>query len=598
MDRQALSVRRTETTTQGEGRYAELQGLVAAGQARLLGERWDGRGRHVIAVGPTAGYAPNEERVSMRIGGQFFTNALRDYQDWREKWWREAIQNAVDAGATKVTCTVEELADGSSRVGCEDDGRGMDRETFVERFMVLGATGKAEGGTVGGFGKAKELLILPWISWSIKTRDMVIEGQGTDATIRAADERRGTVLSVVMPDGNTTSAEAAMSYIRKCWRPTVRFRVDGRLIRADLEPGETVRDFAGVVGDEEQATAVARLHYDKHRSAVGPRMLIRAGGLYMFDEWIPEGISGTILVELLRPSVEVLTANRDGFRDYDVKRQISSFIRELAVQATSALKAKAGIIRKKWRGRGRFLVEAPPEVVRAVAEQAFGGGVLSAGRARSIASLLAALVGREAPAEVAEEAPVRLVPASPAVAEAILAGLRLDDSAAQEAVAKQLVWTPDFFLVNEIEGWHVPRRFLPETMSRRARLLLHFWAELCRFVLIQLGSSASFGVGFLFTRDARAAYVEEEEAGRSEDWLMLNPLDKAEPREAHMLSPTKDVDWLYATAVHEVTHMADGIHYHDEAFAVALTKNMGRTYAGQRRVRAIWRAVGRGQEMG
>jgi hypothetical protein len=53
--------------------------------------------------------------------------------------------------------------------------------------------------------------------------------------------------------------------------------------------------------------------------------------------------------------------------------------------------------------------------------------------------------------------------------------------------------------------------------------------------------------------------------------------------------PTKaaDLKWLYALAVHECTHMADGIDYHDESFASAMTHNMARCAAGFTRAKRI-----------
>jgi len=48
---------------------------------------------------------------------------------------------------------------------------------------------------------------------------------------------------------------------------------------------------------------------------------------------------------------------------------------------------------------------------------------------------------------------------------------------------------------------------------------------------------------------------------------------------------------LYAMAVHEVTHMSDGLTYHNEAFAVALTQNFAKTSGRERQLRAVIRSL-------
>lgn len=157
---------------------------------------------------------------------------------------------------------------------------------------------------------------------------------------------------------------------------------------------------------------------------------------------------------------------------------------------------------------------------------------------------------------------------------------------------KQLSWQPDFFLVNEVEGWRVPKKFYPEGMAPRTKQLLKYWAELCRFVLIQLGSIQRFGVGFWFSDEGTgASYIREDR----EDWLVLNPYGFSDPRddkaELLSLSDKDNIAWLYAAAVHECTHIADGISYHNESFASAFTKNVARTSGKLRQLTAIRKAV-------
>lgn len=157
-----------------------------------------------------------------------------------------------------------------------------------------------------------------------------------------------------------------------------------------------------------------------------------------------------------------------------------------------------------------------------------------------------------------------------------------------EEAVKQLAWEPDFFVINDIEGFRVPAKFLPATMRPRVVKLARTWTELCRFVLMQLGNFCPFGVGWIFAENSAAAYLHDD----GEDWLLLNPfVDLLERKKTWTPTSVDDLKWLYAAAVHECTHLADGIDYHDEAFASALTRNIAKTADGFRKVRKIVNSI-------
>ena len=44
---------------------------------------------------------PPETRI-IPMSPKAFASAKREYQHWQDKWWREAFQNSVDAGAIDV----------------------------------------------------------------------------------------------------------------------------------------------------------------------------------------------------------------------------------------------------------------------------------------------------------------------------------------------------------------------------------------------------------------------------------------------------------------------------------------------------------------
>ena len=562
----------------GSDTYFPVMGFIEAGHAEFLGETYDGDGRLVTVRITTEPHRTTREYLgrlregpeqrTITIGPEFFITALKDYNDWPLKWWREAVQNAVDAGGRTIALSAVKQSDDAMLVSCDDDGRGMDEETIIKRFLVLGATTKTvPSGAAGGLGKAKELLLLPWIAWRVHSRDTLVEGVGIDYTVKRAAMRQGTRLDVVMPPDKLTDAPIALGFLQKCNLPGIQFTVNGEPARADLAGAslvETIPDKAEVYftpADNKQSY-----------------IYVRARGLFMFQSYVGE-VPGFILAELTAPSIEVLTANRDGFRDYRVAHAIDRLGERIAKDNLSALKNKQGLIRQKFEGTGKFRAK---ERAATLLEQvgAYGSGQLP----QQAAEALVAVVGDYAQHE---EEKLQAMPA-PAVA-AVMLDQRFSGPNHLEAAIKQLAWEPDFFLVNEIEGFIVPKKFYPATMTPTILKLAKTWVELCRYVMMQLGSSEPFGAGFVFSTDHGAeAITDEDREGRDEKWIMLNPFKDVHARR-ELLRPANDADlkWLYAAAIHEATHIADRMTYHDESFAAALTRNMAKCADGYRKIRAI-----------
>jgi hypothetical protein len=560
-----------------------LLALVEQKKATYLGQRYNERGVKQIAVEVQTDASPNEQ---VRLPRDFFTTALSDYADWREKWFRECIQNSVDGGATRIDIVVDEKPDGVF-VSCEDNGRGMDRDVLLNKFLVPGATTKTGvGGSTGGFGKAKELLVWAWLSWSVHTRDAIVDGSGTEYEVKDAPFLRGTKISVVMPLDQTTSAAAAQAFIGKCHLPGIRFTVNGTEAKAGLRKGEEIIDFDGK----------AILCHNKKAEGSYWGLLVRANGLYMFDTRITRGVPGALILELTKPSIDLLTANRDGFRDTGLRHSVEDFITVLAKDTTSALDKKKGLFRERFRGTGKFEVTTR-ELNAALLENE--GTLLPESKTLSkeqVEKLVDLLDYVENKSEDGSS-PSPVFRANGDLAKAMLDDLTMKGPTHVEAAIAQLAWKPDFYLINEIEGFRIPRTLRPEKMATRTKQLITYWAELCRFVLIQLGSASTYGVGFIISETKAAAHVQED----GEDWLVLNPFKKrprakssweeGEAGEFYSLSDKDDLAWLYAAAVHECTHIADGFRQHDEYFSSAFTVNVAKTSGKLKQLTAIRKAV-------
>jgi len=579
--------------------YGSLLALVELRKARYLGEYLGDDGEKVVAVevGKRKGGRRNP---AIGISREFFTTVLKDYEDWREKWWREAVQNSVDARATKIDCLVAENDDGTFTVSSTDNGGGMDEDVLLNKFLMLGgSTKKLGGGAAGGFGKAKELLILPWLSWRVLTRDREIRGDGIDYTVHEAPYFDGTRVEVVMPADQTTSNAAAISLIEKCYLPGIRFTVTNR--RQDGRE-EVAHPKAKLQGDElidevegKAEVYIAKVDYSAHR------MLIRVQGIYMFSRWVTHVPGKQILVEITAPSTEVLTANRDGFRDTEITRKLDALTDRLSKDVLSALRSQKGLIRKKYRGAGKFQAErARAEALSQISyvePTRDGHTEMNVSDITRIADVIETRRVRteednswarsHGGTSSGETAGTTFLPERQLSTE-LLQSVAFTGAHHVEEAVRQLAWDPDFFLINEIEGFKVPKKFQPETMKPAVVKLARVWTEMCRYVLMQLGNFRPFGVGFIFSESAGAAYLEEED----EHWLLLNPFTKPRYQTGQWVpGKAEDLKWLYAAAIHECTHLSDGITYHDESFAAALTNNFAKTADGFRKIRKIVGAI-------
>ena len=424
----------------GSEAYFPAMALVEREAAKLMGETYPNGGRvSTILVGEQdVRTNPAPERRTITIGREFFITALKDYNDWPIKWWREAVQNSVDAGATEIKLTSVKNDDETYTIACEDNGRGMDEDTIINKFLVLGATTKTlQSGVAGGFGKAKELLLLPWISWKIHSRSMVVSGAGIDYEVSRTEERVGTKLEVVMPADKHTDHAFALAFLQKCDLPDVSFQVNGQVARADLSGGAVI----------DQVPDKATIHFIPVKGETQSYIYVRTRGLYMFSTYMGE-VPGYLVAELIAPSIEILTANRDGFREWSVEHAIRKLGERIAKDNLSALAAGRGLIRKKYQGTGKF--ETRERAARALDHIGpYRAGGISSSDMEAVARVLDDY-------SRTEEKKVTTVAASE-VARAML-DQKFSGPDHLEAAIKQLVWEPDFYLVNEINGYKPVRR--------------------------------------------------------------------------------------------------------------------------------------------
>lgn len=612
--------------------YWELKAQETLGEVVFLGDGYTKDGvlqAAFLVEGPVPSFIDNPddegEQMDVTIGEDSFSRVLDDYQNWRLKWWREAIQNSVDAGATKIECaSVYDKEKNVWTVSCTDNGNGMDKETIITKFLKISGSGKRDDPTKrGGFGKAKEMLILPWLSWELHTRDLLVKGRAIKSKGYRAEYLKGTRLSVVMPGDNgkyTNAGTFAHDFVKKCDIPGVEFRIIQRhpdysptdkTIYADRKAGELVRSLTGL-----------DVHFTRSKStdSFTWEVDIRVQGLYMFTKYTDK-IPGDLIIETTIPSTKLLLSNREGFVNSDVQKELDKYIVELTKGPREALEKKSNLIREKFKGSGKF-VGARERQFKAMFEgllASLGGGqvlqsqkiILNDIQRTEYAKVAHNVLGNfQSEKTVPEGHPDENIgvgaPSDYAVPpDAVKAIMSIIFTGPNhlEAAIKQLAWEPDYFIANDIPGFVPSHVYWPDKMSAKVKKLVRFWAELCRFVLIQIGCPKSYGVGVHFSKSTAGSHFREaDKNGLMEDWLMLNPIkvtiehgyvDIGDPVTAPIydINDPKDVAIMYSIAVHECTHFADDLKHHDEAFAAAMTFNVARTSGMEKQIKEILNSV-------
>jgi hypothetical protein len=576
--------------------YSLLRAMCeASGMGEVLGERYAPGGVKIVTVrisgtSRRGSVLPNAVRT-MPMSRAFLVNVLNDYADWKQKWWRECVQNSVDAGAKNVSLDVQTQPDGSVVVTCTDDGHGMDVDTMLNKFLVFGETTKTHGDTAGGFGKAKEMLLLPWIWWRVESNGQKLEGVGNqyEEIPTPSPLRRGTRLSVCMPADMSTSSYHARAFLDKCNIPRVKFIVDGDEANASHSRGKRIRQFKQ-----------ADVYHNKSADIRG--IFVRTHGLYMFSSWLSSDVPGAIFVEVTVPSIEVLSSNRDSFRDENLARDVDQLQHELAVDSKSALTKSSTKIRETFRGSGLLAARSASSAVLAnmppLPLTKRGTIEITATAGEDIATTLVdTLIATRGGVDLGWGGGAGII--DKALASMMLTSTPILGQQHLENVTKQLAWEPDFFLMNDIEGYRVPKKFKPSSMTAMVVRLAKVWAELCRYVLVQLNYSGPYGVGFVFSDTMMACYTQHE----GDDWLLVNPFSSIDPRtrgttvstDGSVVSYAKEHELknLYSAAIHEATHMTDGVSFHNEMFSSAFTRNVGICADGFRVARKIASLVGK-----
>lgn len=247
----------------------------------------------------------------------FFAKAKSEYNNWTLAWFREALQNSLDAGALKIDFTIIDHPsdEGAFTVVCHDNGKGMDYDTLTNCFLSMGGS-KKDLGNIGGFGYAKVLLAFAHKRYSIKTNNILLEGESGDYVIKDSDQVSGVRLEVDMTkdDCRRIDMERALHQIvhHSKFKEGVKVTLNGEVLLSANSDDEN---------SYKQVTSLGPMSFkDMQNGQSRSSLWVRMNGLAMFNKvlWMNSGTAFDGYLELEGSSLDVLTSNRDGLsRDND-----------------------------------------------------------------------------------------------------------------------------------------------------------------------------------------------------------------------------------------------------------------------------------------
>ena len=269
--------------------------------------------------------------ASFKIGREFFAKAKADYADWRWSWVREISQNSMDCHSNRIDVTIGR--DGANtQIAVSNDGQPMALDVLVNKFLTLG--GSAKDGGVGGFGKAKELLVCCHLHWSIRTGSLLAEGEGGEYELTSGlTPLHGTTTTVLIEGDEVGRLVGMFQRFAALTQWKGILTVNGQALATDLRKGSPRREYEwGKVYTNQQFSNL---------------LVVRIGGQPMFTRNIK--FKGCVLVELTGTSGQRLVSSRDRLQ-YRYNDELDSLLNELAVDTRSALKQQRAEY-KRYPGR-------------------------------------------------------------------------------------------------------------------------------------------------------------------------------------------------------------------------------------------------------
>jgi hypothetical protein len=511
----------------------------------------------LVSLGGIMSNSNNSNNVKVPYS-YFVKSAQRDYNNPKNAFWREFLQNSVDAKSKNIEFKLYRNEQNKVIFECNDDGCGMTEDIIRNKLLTLGETSKdSSGSSTGGFGVAKILIYFSHPAYQIRTQDNIVIGSGGSYEITKGEYVRGTKASVeinpeVIDTGYLeTLTDSLFNEISLSYLPNVNITINGRLAAGELKRGREVVDLGDIV-----------IYKRLLRDTTSDYALVRVNGLHMFSKYI-DTQKFQLVVELKTYSVNVLTTNRDGFK-WDWQDKVSQALNEICQDPS---KTKKGSKVNLFKGKSERYSPVSEEVLKSISE--------------NVSGKIAQITDEEIAIQIATE-------------EIAQAGLNVDQASAlqsavtikiqksfKESIRKGTNFELSVFDLKTILAHNVyiqtignyrkiPTLWRPENFSDKQKNLLDLWGKIVGLVLRDTGhENVQYDVGYIFDDGTQggktlARYTETTSGLHI---FFLNPIEYGEQKffPAAANKRIEVILWLLHLAVHEVTHYT-GYNGHNHEF--------------------------------
>lgn len=463
--------------------------------------------------------------------GYFRKMAFVDYNNWRTSLAREFFQNSIDARASVIDVKFDNE---TKTITITDNGCGMNLDIIQNKLLVLGGSAK-ESGSVGAFGKAKELLYFSWDNWTINTRDILVKGQSGTYTIEHIDNYiRGTVSSIDVTGCNTSVGDIRNSFIYVALKmhTTTKIIIDGVEYKNPEHRGRLVKQLP-----------FGNLYANKSYTGNKSYMEVNIGGVWMFDKYVG-GDTAKFVFELTKNSVDCLTSNRDGLQ-YEYSDQLMAIIKEIMINTTTLLKTQRTKIKQHIYGTGKISLQ--PMFVESLKLPTY-----QYNKTETLKAMMEHIQANNIDINT----------------EILKIRIQNEKNVDTDRL-KMFAYKPDFVLLFSDDQRSKVKYFMAQ---KRASLLASIWSEIVKQIFLdsEFFSNVEFTVGFNFDPESFASV----EHNGDDIIVYINPLKIGE-NGGWSKHPTTNrfllSEELKDNAIHEVSHLVNGAD-HNENFSCLMHK--------------------------
>lgn len=472
-------------------------------------------------------------KMRVGIGPNFFKKSFNDYRDWKWALVREAMQNSMDAPHSKnIELSIEPQANGNTLFAWRNDGDPMTEEILSGKLLTLGESGKDFQDTVGGFGKAKEVLMMAHLGYEIDTGYYRVVGRGGEYEIEKSDKYFPGTATRVMVEGDYSN-ELRMNFDlfmqMAQWNGTVR--INNEVCDCRLHKGFKRREF-------DWCTVYTN-------KSITNRMVVRIKGIPMFHRHL-ECNGRCVVVELKNGNSSVLQSNRDALK-WQHQAQLEAFADEITVNKVSALR------------------EVKPSYFH------YSGTKLRSAKASAIMAQIVSEAYATIPVGSDEDKTV----------DNAIVDKKVDLIQNNEIVhmAGRRSRLNHEFVIKNTTGMVIPLHYRPEEFSEYSEKLTKIWSRVMLALHDLFGKEATFSVGFIFDESREAEYECTHEYSKV---YYINPISIVKQDNSNSRSMSKRWKFnaagrwaIVADALHEFVHGTMGLSAHDECYSSTLTQMTG-----------------------